>query len=38
MGCPYPSVVDSPDRLWEVVTASRDVVSDFPVDHSWALM
>ncbi|WP_162618254.1 beta-ketoacyl synthase N-terminal-like domain-containing protein [Mycobacterium leprae] len=28
--------MDSPDGLWEVVAASRDVMSDFPDDRSWA--
>jgi candicidin polyketide synthase FscB len=35
MGCRFPGGVSSPDDLWELVTAGKDVVSRFPQDRGW---
>ncbi|RFD27126.1 polyketide synthase [Mycobacterium uberis] len=35
IGCRFPGGVDSPDRLWDVVSEARDVVSEFPTDRGW---
>ncbi|MFI6825451.1 type I polyketide synthase, partial [Micromonospora sp. NPDC050187] len=35
MGCRLPGGVDTTDRLWELLTAGRDGISDFPLDRGW---
>nr|WP_083737807.1 type I polyketide synthase [Amycolatopsis keratiniphila] len=35
MGCRFPGGVTTPDELWELLVAERDVVGDLPDDRGW---
>ncbi|MBB5158871.1 type I polyketide synthase [Saccharopolyspora phatthalungensis] len=37
MGCRFPGGVSSPDELWRLVVAERDVIGSFPEDRGWEL-
>ncbi|EUA89990.1 short chain dehydrogenase family protein [Mycobacterium ulcerans str. Harvey] len=37
MSCRYPGGIESPDDLWDMLMARRDVLSDFPADRGWDL-
>ncbi|GAB3740444.1 hypothetical protein GCM10027598_70200 [Amycolatopsis oliviviridis] len=35
MGCRFPGGVTTPEELWELLVAERDVVGDLPDDRGW---
>ncbi|MEU3227419.1 type I polyketide synthase [Streptomyces sp. NPDC006976] len=37
MGCRLPGDVDSPERLWQLLTAGEDAISPFPDRPGWEL-
>ncbi|MFG1892372.1 type I polyketide synthase, partial [Micromonospora sp. NPDC049051] len=37
MGCRFPAGAESPEGLWELLTAGVDAMSDFPTNRHWDL-
>jgi acyl transferase domain-containing protein/NADPH:quinone reductase-like Zn-dependent oxidoreductase/acyl carrier protein len=37
MGCRFAGGVNSPDDLWQLLSAERETVSEFPIDRGWNL-
>lgn len=37
MACRLPAGIDTPEKLWEVLDAGQETLSDFPDDRGWDL-
>ena len=37
MACRLPAGIDTPEKLWDLLDAGRETLSDFPDDRGWDL-
>ncbi|MEU0543889.1 beta-ketoacyl synthase N-terminal-like domain-containing protein, partial [Nocardia sp. NPDC005978] len=37
LGCRFPGGADTPERFWDLLSAGRDALSEFPDDRGWDL-
>ena len=37
IGCRYPGSVNSPEDLWQLLSAESDAISQLPTDRGWNL-